>query len=333
MRPPRARCRVPGRQPGGQRGEERGFALIAVLLVLALVGLLGAEFAYSMRLEARATRNFMDAVRAGHLAEAGLESAVREIVGQGALVAEADDGLLTFYTRDRVPLKRLPREAVSLGDGHYSYRITDEAARINVNSAPPARLDRLLQLLDIDKEERDVIVDSIQDWRDANDAHRLSGAESEDHYLELPVPYRARNSNLTSIDELLQIKGVTPALFRGTPERPGLVDFLTVVSQGQAGGQGQTDININTASKLVLSALGLSDAEIIEIQATRRERPYERGNLGRFSGKGLTTVTRTYRIEAIGLLEGQPRARLTATVEIAEGATQGMRVLNWSGIR
>ena len=305
------------------RAGERGFAMVAVLLVLSLIGLLGAEFAYSMRLEARAARNYKDAVMAGHLAEAGLESAIREIAGQGTLVAEADDGLLTFYTPDRLALKRLAREAVALGDGQYSYRITDEAARININSAPPARLDRLLQLLDIEKQERDVIVDSVQDWRDDNEEHRLNGAESDDHYLTLPVPYRARNANLESINELLQIKGITPALFQGTSERPGLADFVTAVGQGQ--------VNINTASKLVLSTLGLSDAEILEIEATRRELPYSTVP-SRFSGRGLMATTRTYRIEALGILEGKPRARLTAIVEI-DDSDRGMRVLSWSGIR
>jgi general secretion pathway protein K len=279
-----------------------------------------------MRLEARAARNYKDTVMAGHLAEAALENAIREIVGQGKLVAEGEDGELTFYTPDRAALKRLPREAVPLGDGQYSYRITDEAARLNVNSIAPQRLDRLLQLMDVDQQERDTIVASIQDWRDANDEHRANGAESDDYYLKLPVPYRARNANLDSINELLQIKGITPALFHGTPEKPGLADLVTVVGQ---------NININTASKLVLSTLGLSDAEILEIQATRREVPYI--NVGRFGGarvQGLVANTKTYRIEAMGILDGKPRARLTAIVTMEGDPTlPAVRVLSWSGVR
>ena len=50
------RCRAAGR-PG-----ERGFALVAVLLVLALVGPLSAEFAFSMRLEASAARAYKESV-------------------------------------------------------------------------------------------------------------------------------------------------------------------------------------------------------------------------------------------------------------------------------
>ena len=310
---------------GGQKKGENGFAMIAVLLVLALVGLLGAEFAYSMRLEARAARNYKDTLTAGHLAEAAVETALREIVGQGALAAEADDGLLTFYTRGGVALKRLPREAVPLGDGTYSYRITDEAARLNVNTTPAARLDRLLQLMDVEKQERDVIIGSIEDWRDDNDEHRANGAESDDYYLKLPVPYRARNGDLESITELLQIRGITPALFHGGAERPGLVDLLTVVGGGQ--------VNINTASKAVLMALGLSDAEILEIQATRRELPYA-AVPGRFTGHGLVATTQIYRIEALGILNEKPRARLTVVLEVSSDPNiAAMRILSWSGIR
>jgi general secretion pathway protein K len=313
-----------GRRNRGVAGE-RGFAMIAVLLVLALIGLLGAEFAYSMRLEARAARNYKDTLMAGYLAEAAVQNAVREIAGQAAHVTEAEDGALTFYTRDRLPLKRLAREEVPLGDGKYSYRITDEMARLNINNTPPARLDRLLQLMDIEKPQRDTIVDSIQDWRDENGEHRLSGAESDDYYLQLPVPYRARDGNLESINELLQIKGITPELFRGTAERPALADVVTVFGTG--------NVNINTASKLVLSTLGLSDAEIIEIQATRREIPYT-AIPPRFTARGLAAASRIYRIEAVGLLDGKPHARLTAIVETGGDLNRPqMRVLSWSGVR
>jgi general secretion pathway protein K len=313
-----------GRRNRGVAGE-RGFAMIAVLLVLALIGLLGAEFAYSMRLEARAARNYKDTLMAGYLAEAAVQNAVREIAGQAAYVTEAEDGALTFYTRDRLPLKRLAREEVPLGDGKYSYRITDEMARLDINNTPPARLDRLLQLMDIEKPQRDTIVDSIQDWRDENGEHRLSGAESDDYYLQLPVPYRARDGNLESINELLQIKGITPELFRGTAERPALADVVTVFGRG--------NVNINTASKLVLSTLGLSDAEIIEIQATRREIPYFTVP-PRFTNRGLVAESRIYRIEAVGLLDGKPHARLTAIVETGGDLNRPqMRVRSWSGVR
>ena len=72
--------------PAGQP-RERGFALIAVLLVLALIGTLGAEFAFSMRLEASAVRNYKETVTATHLAEAGLAHVKHTHLLQRALPA------------------------------------------------------------------------------------------------------------------------------------------------------------------------------------------------------------------------------------------------------
>lgn len=305
--------------------DRRGFALIAVLLVLAIVGVIGAEFAYSMRLEATSVRTYKDMLIAAHLAEAAVEQAVREIAGDVAFAVTDDDGSLTFYNRDRMALKRLPRTNVPLGIGQFTYRVTDEEARLNLNAATPERVDRLLQALGIDKIERDVINDSLQDWRDANEDHRLNGAESDDFYLELPLPYRSKNASLDSITELLQVKGVTPAIYHGTAEKPGLAAFVTVKSPGQ--------VNLNTAPCVVLKALALGEAECTSVDQTRRGGPYTTVP-GQFGGRGLATTTRTFRIEAEGIVGGEVRARLTAIVQRrADAASDSVAVLEWSGVR
>jgi general secretion pathway protein K len=305
--------------------DRRGFALIAVLLVLAVVGVIGAEFAYSMRLEATSVRAYKETLIATHLAEAAIEQAVREIAGDGAFVAVDDDGALTFYTRDRLALKRLPRVNVPLGVGQFTYRLSDEEARLNLNAATPERMDRLLQAVGVDKIERDTINDSLQDWRDANEEHRLNGAESEDTYLQRPVPYRSKNANLDSITELLQIKGVTPAIYYGTEDKPALAGLVTVKSPGQ--------VNLNTASCAVLKALGFGEVECTAVEQSRREGPFTTVP-GQFGGRGLTTTTRTFRIEAEGLVGGEVRARITAIVQRrADAANDSVIVLEWSGAR
>lgn len=305
-------------------GDQRGFALVAVLLVLALLGIVGGEFAYSMRLEATAVRAWKEDIAAAHLAEAAVEQALREIAADSVYVVAAEDGCLTFYNRERAPLPRLPRSQVPLGSGHFSYCVKDEEARINLNTAPPDRIDRLLQALGHDKSVRDTVVDSLQDWRDPNEEHRLNGAESDDYYLKLPVPYRARNANLDSVNELLQIRGVTPALFRGAGGGPGLADLVTVKTAGQ--------INLNTAGPLVLRALGLSDAEISDIEQSRRDGPYTQMP-GRFGGRQLGLTSRTFRIEAEGMIDGRVRARVTAIAQRRSDAGGiGIVVVEWSGV-
>src|SRR5439155_1688321 len=83
-----------------------------------------------------------------------------------------------------------------------------------------------------------------------------------------------------------------PAIFWGTPERPGLVDVVTVKTPGQT-------VNLNTATTCAMQALGLSDAKISEVMQQRHLAPYATlpSNLG-VSGFGVTT--QTFRIEAQG---------------------------------
>jgi general secretion pathway protein K len=316
----------PPARAAGPAADERGFALLAVLLVVALLGVVGAEFAYSMRLEASAARAYKEVVMASHLAEAGVAQAMRELAADSALVAlDPKDGALVFYTRDGVAIPRLPRTNVPLGEGAFSYRISDEQSRINVNTAQPDLIDRLLLTLGLDKRQRDVVNDSIQDWRDRNEEHRLNGAESDDYYLTLAVPYRSRNANLESVAELLQIRGVTPELYNGSEGHPGLVDLVTVRTQGQ--------ININTATDPVLKALGLSEAEITELNQGRRNGAYSRVP-ARFSGRALAVSSQTFRIEADGLIDGRSRATVTVIVQKRIDASGGVLTeLEWSGIR
>jgi general secretion pathway protein K len=303
----------------------RGFALIAVLLVLAMLGVLGAEFAYSMRLEATSVRAYKDTLTGAHLAEAAVEQAIREIAGDVMYAVLADDGNLTFYNRVNLELKRLPRTNVPLGAGQFSYRITDEEARLNLNTSPPDRIERLLEAMGVEKSVRDTINDSLQDWRDANEEHRLNGAESEDYYLKLPLPYRSKNSNLDSITELLQIKGITPAIYHGVPGKPGLSAYVTVKSPGQ--------VNLNTASCMVLHGLGFGDAECSVVEQNRRNGAYA-SVPGQFGGRGLSLTTRTFRVEADGIIDGQVRAQLTAIIQRQSGTTgDTVTVLEWSGVR
>ena len=302
--------------------DERGFALLAVLLVLAIMGVLGAEFAYSTRLEASAVRAYKDGIAAGHLAEAAIAQATREILSDWTVVVADEAGDLTFYTRDRVAIPHLRRREAPLGPGQFSYRMRDEEALLNLNTLQPGRLETLLTTIGAEKEQRDQIVDSLQDWRDPNEEHRLNGAESEDYYLKLPVPYRARNANLESITELLQIRGVTRELFYGAAGRPGLAEAVTVRTVGQ--------ININTATPLVLQALGLSSAEIGTIIQTRRDTPYVTVP-GQFGGRGFAVATRTFRVTAEGIVNGRVAARITAVLRRQSDAE--IVVLEWSGIQ
>lgn len=318
--------------------DQRGFALLAVVLVVALLGVVATELAVGARLEAGMVRAHRDAVAARHLAEAAVHQAIREVQGEGPIQKLDADGQLVFYRLapgQTVPVRLtpLPRSRVPLGPGEFSYRLSDEEGRLNLNLAAQDRVERLLEALGVERALRDVIGDSLQDWKDANDAHRLNGAES-DHYLRLPVPYRARNAPLQDAAEMLQVRGVTPALWAGTAEQPGLAALVTV--------HGRNIVNVNTAPEPVLRALGLSPAEVTDIIQGRQQAPYPFVP-GRYAGRGLGVGGQTFRIEAEGWVAGQRRARLTAIVQrvprqglagrpftaVREAPPLGVSVLSW----
>lgn len=291
--------------------DERGFALLAVMLVLTLLSVVVMELAVSMRLEASMGRSFKEGLLAYHLAEAAVQQALREILSQAPIQAVDETGQLVFYRAvpgSPLPTKlpALPRERVAFGPGEFSYRLTDEESRLNLNTASSDRLDRLVGSLGLDKQARDIIGDSLQDWKDSDELHRVNGAESEDHYRKLPVPYRARNGLLQDPAELMQIRGVTRRLYQGQEDKPGLGDLVTVHSRGA--------VNLNTASAAVLTALGLSEAEVADVLQTRIRAPYT-AVPGRFAGRGLEVGGATFRIEAEGWVGGVRRARIFAIVQ------------------
>ena len=292
--------------------NERGFALLAVMLVMTLLAIVVTELAMSMRLEASMVRSYKDVTLATHLAEAAVQQAIKEILGPASIQGLDEDGTLSFYrsvgTSALVAKQsRMPRQRVPLGAGEFSYRISDEEGRLNLNAAPLDRVDRLLTAIGLDKQARDIINDSLQDWKDPNDLSRINGAESEDFYLKLPVPYRARNGALQDATELLQIRGVTRELYRGEKGHPALSDLVTVV--------GRNTVNMNTAPAPVLKALGLSDAEVTEITQTRTKTPYTSATATRFVRARVGYSSATFRIEAEGLIAGEPRARIVAIVQ------------------
>jgi general secretion pathway protein K len=311
--------------------DERGVALIIVLLVLALLLTIAGEFALAMRLEGRTTLNFGASVAAGYLAQAGYQRAVAEILRAAPLPGNRppavylnEAGVLVFQRQTSVLAPKPPtREDLALGPGRYSYRITDEGGRINVNESVPS-FRALLEALEVSREVRDGIVASVQDWIDKNDDYRLNGAESE-YYLGLPIPYRAKNAKLDSVEELLLIKGVTPQIFHGTPDKPGLVAYVTAF-----GGK----INANTAGDPVLRALDLPEAQVEQI---RRGRPYlqkeaiPRAALSQRALTELDVTSRVFRIEATGEIPGQGRRTLLAIVEQAQaqGGTPKVDLKSW----
>ena len=265
---------------------QRGMALMVVLWLLTFLGVVFTAFMFSMRTELAAAGNFKEEAEAYFLAEAGVYRAAAEIINADRNVPP--DSSLYDSLDEHWHINPAAYEGVLLGRGRYWVTVNDEESKIPLNGASDPVLRRLLSNSGV-KDERllSVIVDSIQDWRDADKLHRLNGAE-DDYYLSLPVPYKAKNGDFEAIDELLLVKGMTPEILYGNASREGrgtLEAQLPWERQLQAGEylgvarhlsiHSEGRVNVNTASPEVLMALGLTPVEAKLALDRRTEVPFK----------------------------------------------------------
>ncbi|HSB31340.1 MAG TPA: hypothetical protein VLD55_07030 [Candidatus Sulfobium mesophilum] len=244
-------------------GGDKGIALIMVLWVLTVLMVIALSFSYMGRTESQTSLAFRQGVEKKFLAEAGIEKGVAEILyakmnPNPQVVLEGGE----TWKMDGTPY------TVKTEDGYYTVSIVDESGKININTLTDASaiiLKNLLTNSGVEAAEADIIVDSILDWKDADDLARLNGAES-DYYMSLPNPYKAKNASFHTLEELLLVRGMTSEILYGSDKKKGIIDFLTVNSMG--GG-----INVNAAPKEVLMAVPGITAEIADTIVSSRGNP------------------------------------------------------------
>ena len=83
--------------------------------------------------------------------------------------------------------------------------------------------------------------------------------------MSLPNPYKAKNANFDTLEELLLVKGMTSEILYGNNEKKGIIDLLTVYSRTSI------KINVNAAPKEVLMAIPGITPEIADSIISFRE--------------------------------------------------------------
>jgi general secretion pathway protein K len=162
--------------------------------------------------------------------------------------------------------------------GECDIRVMSEAGKVNINLVSESLLRKIMGNLGLEGERRDIVVDSIMDWKDPDDFYRTNGAENN-YYQSLKEPYACKNGDLSSIEELLLIRGVTSDLFNGRRGKGGeegskgdsigLKDIFCIYSP-----MGQIDIN--SAPPAVLRAvLGVPLEIARRIVKAREEKGFE----------------------------------------------------------
>lgn len=235
---------------------ERGSLLILVMWVLMIVSVFAVSVGYAVRQKLQAVGRIESREQLRLLADAGVQKALAVLRSNGN-GSESADCLNDPWSLNEKDFKdiSLPQGVVSVSyeaSGKTFYGMIDEESKININIIDsPAILALLLQRASGASDSKAVeIAQSILDWKDADDETHSLGAESS-YYLTLDPPYRAKNGPFDFLDELLFVRGFTPAIYAK------IRSHVTLASTGK--------LNLNTASEIVLSALGLPQGLVKKI--------------------------------------------------------------------
>jgi type II secretory pathway component PulK len=300
--------------------RRRGMIFVTALGIIIIVTGLVLVFAQAMRTENLASANRRSDADADAI-EQGAEQWVQ---------AQVD-----AYTTDAMTITQVPAEGIQVGSGYFwilqsdpdsdqsqLFGITDESGKLNINNATATQLMALPCVMEQN------VADAITDWRNPVAQATADGAESN-YYESLPEPYECKNGPYDTVEELLLVEGVTPQLLFGYDfNRNGILEDAernaggSNVSSFTGGGSGDDGrgifnyltcystqpaargrpaatglVNINTASDVVLVALGMSSGDAESIVSQRQGQDYT-------NATWASTYTARYRALA-ALITGQ----------------------------
>lgn len=254
---------------------DRGMALLLVVAVIAVLSVVVIGFNDRTRSFMMQANIYQDGTRLEAMAASGIEIGLAVLHDDGSV--DGHDSLLEPWARlDEVDISSLFDQAAVLVE------IIDLSGRFPINrlvsqsdGAPFPGSSELfrqtfLRLLNspefaVENEEQAlVIADSLVDWLDSDDSPMPSGAENS-YYLALDNPYPAGNGSLETIDELLQVQGISAEILYGNGEKKGLSEYINIHGNGR--------ININTAPAVVLRSLapGISDVDMENLEDFRSD--------------------------------------------------------------
>lgn len=295
------------------KADNRGFALVITLIVTALLVALVTEFISEVYVDTSSKQGFVDAQKAGLMAESGVSGALAML--QFALPKKSYTSLFDLWAK---PLD-LPEE-----QGTLRVTVEDEGAKLSLNHISGAngtfidendptgsyygtalRLFRNLKLPAGD------LCDVVADWIDDNEIPKPGGAESQ-WYLARKPSFAAKNARFDTFEELALLKGFSSEVIEKI--RP----FVTVYAENSVA----APLNINTAPKELLMALDerISDSQADQIIEYRKSTPFkDKSELVRVPGMERIATGLQSRIAAkSSVFRINAQAQVNGTTRIVE---------------
>ena len=343
------------RNPQSAIRNQGGIALVMVLWVMAILSVVVLEFSFAMRTEVNITQNYKEELQLYGMAQGGVHRAIAELIYKHDPKVQQ---LRKTLTIEEIPPDK--KEWVTdgrsyflpFGQGTCEIKVMSEAGKVNINLVSESMLRKIITLLGLEGEMRDIVVDSILDWKDPDDFYRVNGAENS-YYQSLKESYYCKNAYFDSIEELLLVRGVSPALFYGGKvgkkeeagekmDQVGLKDIFSIYSPG-------VQIDINSATPVVLRvALGIPmdisqkvvkareektfDHQLDLLQRVPELKPFFEGDPEKqnFILYGRTIMTPYYTIESkANSKEGESVRGLKVIVKIDIKEKEGYKIIQW----
>ena len=228
---------------------EQGSILLLVVWTVCLLSLFAASIASHASFALGLIERLSERLQAAYVAQGAAQYAA---VGL-EMDTTATDGFAEVWSDNPGLFQQHPlgtgrfsiRAEASGADGVRRYGLSDEDRRINLNTAPQEVLQRLAQFAGgLRADEAEALAAAIEDWRDPDDAALPHGAENS-YYRGLDDAYDCKNGPFESVEEFRLVRGMSPELYRR------LEPHVTVYGSGR--------LNLNTADRTALAALGLSE--------------------------------------------------------------------------
>lgn len=219
---------------------QKGFALLTVLLVVAVVSVLGSNILYKEHLTLKRSTYMLHQAQSLSVLY-GLETWVKT----GLRLDAENNKLDSLEERWAQPLVAIPFEG-----GEITGQLEDLFAKINVNNLLEADVEKyklwraVLERYAINNELEPTFLDSLSDWIDSDNDPLPFGAENETYLLMVPA-YRTANQAVVTLTELKNVQGLNTLPAKQWDLFKQGITTLPIV----------TAININTASESVLLAL------------------------------------------------------------------------------
>jgi general secretion pathway protein K len=278
--------------------NNRGIALLITISLTTILVAAALEYNRRARFAVISAAAARDRLTLSYMASPGVDAAMALLVKDKS---ESNTDTLQEDWANPEKIDELLQE-IPFENGKLSVTITDELSKIQVNalvSFPDSRQfnepqimlwDRFLRYIGSEDDLKDdsdpvAIVNSVKDWLDSGDDDAttgLNGAETS-YYEGLQPPYQSRNGPILDLNDILLIKGITPKLFYGSEQTPGMAGYMTVYGMEMGAGTSFTwpgRININTADVPVIAALlGLENKELAQtLSELRQEATADKDN-------------------------------------------------------